>query len=376
MTSSLSTALSELTTAREHLQVIVENSADMIVTVDPTGLITTFNPGAEKILGYRQEEVIGRRIETLFVDPKERETAIEQLEHTEHVVNYFTRFRTKEGDARDVMVTLSRLRSPDGAAIGTMGISKDVTEELRLQRQLLRSKRMAALGQAVTGIQHTIKNMLNVMKGGSYMVKLGLAKDNREMLSEGWEMVQQGIDDMTQMSVSMLDFARTRKLKLKHTDLGELAQAVRSVSQAKFREVGVALEVKVAEGLPTVMCDGEMIRSVVMDLLANALDACSWKEYGEGESPRVTIGVRRAEANGYVEIEVSDNGDGMPEEVVKRVFTPFFSTKEKKGTGMGLAVVDRIVGSHEGSTTVESEPGAGATFRVALPTEGPSLTEE
>jgi PAS domain S-box-containing protein len=376
MTSELSTALHELTSAREHLQAIVENSADMIITVDPSGLVTTFNPGAEKILGYRAEEVIGRRIEVLFADPAERDAAIEQLDHSEHVVNYITRFVTKEGDTRNVMVTLSRLRSPDGESIGTMGISKDVTEELRLQRQLLRTKRMAALGQAVTGIQHTIKNMLNVMKGGSYMVKLGLSKDDSAMVAEGWEMVQQGIDDMTQMSLGMLDFVRTKKLRLKPTDLGELARSVQNVNRAKFREKGVALELEVKEGTPDVICDGDMIRSVMMDLLANALDACAWKAYGEGESARVTIGVGRAGANGYVDIEIRDNGEGMREEVRRRVFTPFFSTKAKTGTGMGLAVVDRIVSSHEGKTTVESEPGAGATFRVSLPTAGPSLTEE
>jgi signal transduction histidine kinase len=119
-----------------------------------------------------------------------------------------------------------------------------------------------------------------------------------------------------------------------------------------------------------------MIRSVVMDLLANALDACSWKEYSPAEVPRVIVGGEMTDGNEHVDIIVADNGEGMPEEVKKRIFTPFFSTKEKKGTGMGLAVVDRIVSSHEGVTTVESEPGKGATFRVSLPIQGPSLREE
>ncbi len=150
-----------------------------------------------------------------------------------------TSFVTKNGDLRNVMITLSRLLAPDGTSLGTMGISKDITEELRLQVQLLRSKRLAALGQALTGIQHSIKNMLNVMKGGSYMVKLGLAKDDKAMLMEGWEMVREGIDDMTQMSMSMLDFARTRKLKLQPTDLGELVRKIHGISHAKFEEAGV-----------------------------------------------------------------------------------------------------------------------------------------
>ncbi len=376
MTSELSTTMSELMSAREHLQAIVENSADIIITVDPTGLITTFNPGAEEILGYNREEVIGRRIEMLFADPRERDAAIAQLDHTDHVVNYVTRFVTKEGVIRNVLLTLSRLRTPEGEPIGTMGMSKDITRELELQRRLYRSQRMAALGQAITGIQHTIKNMLNVMKGGSYMVKLGLNSDNRDVLMEGWEMVQQGIDDMTEMSKSMLDFARTKKLKIRPTDLGDLARKIHALSDPKFRDEGVDLDLDLDPELPLVDCDPEMIRSVIMDLTSNALDACSWKEYEEGETPRVTLGVHSGTMNGRVEIVVTDNGGGMSEEVRERVFTPFFSTKEKKGTGMGLAVVARIVSTHEGKTTVESEPGRGATFRVSLPTRGPSLREE
>jgi PAS domain S-box-containing protein len=376
MTSEFSSTLLELMSAKEHLQAIVENSADIIITVDPTGLITTFNPGAEQILGYNREEVIGRRIEMLFADPAERDAAIAKLDDMEHVVNYLTRFVTKEGDIRRVMLTLSRLRSPDGDPIGTMGVSKDITKELELQRRLYRSQRMAALGQAITGIQHSIKNMLNVMKGGSYMVKLALQNDDRDMLLEGWEMVQQGIEDMTEMSKSMLDFARTKKLKIKPTDLDELATGIHGLNQAKYREEGVELDLDISPGLPHVECDAEMIRSVIMDLVGNALDACSWRDYEEGESGRVVLGVHPGSQNGSVEIVVSDNGGGMTEEVRERIFTPFFSTKEKKGTGMGLAVVARIVSTHEGKTEVESEPGKGATFRVTLPTRGPSLREE
>jgi two-component system NtrC family sensor kinase len=376
MTSELAETVSELMSTKEYLQAIVENSADLIITVGPTGLIQTFNPGAEKVLGYRAEEVIGQRIEMIFAEPSDRAAAIEQLENGDHVVNYMTSFVTKDGDLRNVMITLSRLLANDGTPMGTLGISKDITEELRLQVQYMRTKRLAALGEALTGIQHSIKNMLNVMKGGSYMVKLGLAKDNRELLVEGWEMVREGIGDMTQMSMGMLDFARTRKLKLAPVDLGGLVRKIHSVSRAKFRDAGIGLVVDVDPELPTVMCDEEGIRSVVMDLTSNAMDACSWKEYPEGETPIVTMRVLPGALAGHIELQVSDNGEGMTEEVRKRVFTPFFSTKEKKGTGLGLAVVSRIVDSHEGDTFIDSEPGQGATFRVSLPIHGPSLIEE
>ena len=91
---------------------------------------------------------------------------------------------------------------------------------------------------------------------------------------------------------------------------------------------------------------------------------------------RVTLEVQQGEVDEYISIVVSDNAEGMPEEIRRKVFTPFFSTKKKKGTGMGLAVVARIVSSHGGTTRVESEPGLGSTFEVSLPIAGPSVREE
>lgn len=360
----------------EYLEGIVEDSADIIITVDPEGIIRKFNTGAERILGYARDEVIGKRIEMLFADPSERDTAIAQLDYTDHVVNYQTHFLTKEGSVRDVILTLSRLRRRDGTPIGTYGISKDVTREKRLIRQLLQSEKMAALGQAVTGIQHSVKNLLNVLKGGSYMVKTGLAKNDRALVDEGWKMVQDGIEHMTELSSSMLQFAREQKLNATETNLADLIRNIHELSFARFREMGVRLELELADQPSMVECDLELIHSVVMDLLSNALDACSWKEYGKGDRPEVILRMVPGPTDGYMCIEVSDNGEGMSEEVRRKIFTPFFSTKKKKGTGMGLAVASRVVASHGGKIMVESEPGMGATFRVLLPIGGPGQGEE
>ncbi len=361
---------------REYLDGIVEDSADIIITVDPEGIISTFNSGAERILGYSREEVIGKRIEMLFADPSERDAAIAKLGYTDHVVNYQTHFLTKDGRVRDVILTLSKLRRRDGTPIGTYGISKDVTRENRLLRQLVQSEKMAALGQTVTGIQHSIKNLLNVLKGGSYMVKTGLAKDDRQLLNEGWKMVEDGIQRMTELSASMLQFAREHKLKTVETNLVELIRKVYELSRASFREQGIELALDLPDHAVPLQCDRELIHSVVMDLLSNALDACSWKDYKEKEVPRVRLKVEQERADGYASIEVSDNGEGMSEEVRRKLFTPFFSTKKTKGTGMGLAVASRVVASHGGKIMVESEPGKGATFRVLLPMNGPGQGEE
>jgi PAS domain S-box-containing protein len=376
MSSRLATSLSELRDTRDYLEGIIENSADIIITVNPDGLIETFNSGAEGTLGYSREEVIGQRIEMLFADPREREVAIGQLQHTDNVVNYETHFRTKDGEVRDVILTLSRLRDPDGQAVGTFGISKDVSQEKSLQRQLILSERFAAVGQALIGIQHAMKNMLNRMMGGAYMVRTGLGKDDRELIQDGWALVQEGIDHLTAMSSHFLDYVKVWRPELEWTDLSELVEgAVRSFEQADEGSE-VDLRTQLSHGVPAVFCDPRMIRSAVADLLSNALDACRNREYESGETPAIEVCVVSPEGESHLLVEIRDNGCGMSEKVKSSVFAPFFSTKKKGGSGLGLALTSRAIGVHGGTVEVESATGQGSTFRITLPIDGPRRAKE
>lgn len=373
--SELSATLLELTSTKEYLEGIVESSADIIITVDPAGLIRTVNTGAEQALGYDREEVIGKRIEVLFAEPRERDAAIEQLQHADHVRNYETHFLTKGGDIRSVILTLSRLRTPDGEAIGTFGISKDVTEEKRLQKELLLKEKLAAIGQAVTGIQHTLKNMLSSLKGGSYMVEVGLRDHERALLEEGWAMVKGGVGNIHHLCSTMLHFVRDWEPELDQVSVYGLTQSVCTVNQEIAQQKGIELRVEVPQGLPPIICDSGSIQSALTDLLSNAFDACVWKDYGNGEKPEVLVKVERSADEDDLRIEVRDNGQGMAEETKKHIFTPFFSTKQKLGTGIGLSLTSRIVQMHDGSIEFESELNRGSTFRVWLPFGGPLQRE-
>ncbi len=367
MVSELSDTLSELTNTKEYLQGIVESSADVIITVDPSGLIKTFNTGAEAVLGYGREEVIGKRIEMLFSDPKERDVAIERLRYTDHVVNYQTHFLTKGGDVRDVILTLSRLRTPDGEPVGTFGISKDVTEEKRLQQELISKERLAAVGEAVTGMHHTLKNMLGALRGGSYMVNLGLKEDDRNLLGEGWKMVQEGIGHVTGLSSEMLEYVKEWGPRLEETDLGELVASVHRAGRNLARGKGVEVCIELGPEPVTIQCDPRLIRSALMDLVVNAIEACEWKDYEEPENPKVVFSVYRTEDRREVLFLVRDNGQGIADEVKENIFNPFFSTKMSTGTGMGLALASRVARAHGGTIEVESELNRGSTFRFSLP---------
>jgi two-component system sensor histidine kinase AtoS len=376
MASMLSTSLNELKKNQDYLRSILESSADLIITVNPSERIQTINTGAEKVLGYSRQEVIGRPIQMLFADPHEREIAIEKLQYTDNVVNYETRFLTKEADIRNVLLTLSRMRNADGEVIGTIGISKDITEEKNLQQKLIQAQRLAAIGEVFTGLQHSMKNMLNACKGGAYMVKTGLSGDNRKMLEEGWDMVQEGINRMTDMSSDMLSYVREYTPRTEIVDLGPVLTEIHLLFQPNARDKGVNFKLDLASEFPPVLCDVKMIHSAVMDIVSNSMDACFWKDYPNGETPEIIMRAYPSPEKKHLIIEVKDNGCGMTEDVKKNIFTPFFSTKSRAGTGLGLSHTSRVIEVHDGWIEVESKPDQGATFFVFLPVDGPGKKKE
>jgi len=370
MASMLSSSLHELKKSQDYQRSIVESSADIIITVNPSGKIQTINAGTEKTLGYRRIELIGQPIEMIFANPDDRNRALAKLGDDDNLANYQTKFVTKDGGVRDVLLTLSQLRNDTGAVIGTIGISKDITRELRLQKELIQSQRLAAIGEVATGIQHTMKNMLNACKGGAYMVRLGLRKDNRKMLVEGWEMVDEGITRLTDMSQDMLKYVREFRAHTNRVDIRGILSEIQRVTAQSAADKGVKLQLDVPDGLPEVVCDSSMIHSTVLDLVSNSIDACLWKEYADSESPEVTMSAATAGDGRDFMIEVKDNGCGMAKDVQERIFTPFFSTKSKAGTGLGLSIVARMIDVHGGKIDVESEPDQGTRIRVTLPVDG------
>jgi PAS domain S-box-containing protein len=370
MAARVQSQQTQLRDAREYLEGIVENSADFIITVDTRGLIETVNRGAEQALGYLREELLGKPIELLFADPSERDVAIARLEDRDSVTNYETRFLTKDKEVKHVLLTLSRLRDREGKAIGTIGISKDVTKEKELQSRLMQSQAAAAIGQAVTAIQHAIKNMLTALTGGSYLVRSGMVKNNEGRMEEGMEMLDEGIATIGDLSLNMLKYAKTWTLESEVTDLGQMVRNICRDIEQSASEIGVAIHCNVHDQLPLVSFDARLTHMALMDIATNALDACHWKSYHDEEKAEIEFNVYLEAEREFIVVEVRDNGIGMTEETKANVFTPFFSTKEKWGTGLGLALTSRIVKLHGGDIEVESEPERGSVFRITLPVTG------
>ena len=376
MAVKLEASLSALKETRDYFEGIVENSGDIIVTVNPRGYVYTFNRGAENALGFSRSEMIGRNVEKLFATPDEQARAQKRLRGHENVLNFETQLRTKDGEVRDVILTLSKLRDPDGLALGTFGIGKDVTESKDMQKRLLHAERFAAIGQAMAGIQHSLKNMLNALKGGAYMVKLGVKKEDWGLLGEGWAMVEEGIENLAGMSAHMLAYLREWKPEFETVDVVGMVRKIEGVFRTTAEDRGVALTVHATEDQPRVHCDRRLLHSAVMDILSNALDACLEKAYEGGEEPAIEVRAERAGSDSTFLVAIRDNGCGMSPEVKANVFAPFFSTKRKSGTGLGLALTARTIRLHGGEIELDSRPNEGSEFRILIPLTGPDGAKE
>lgn len=350
--------------SRDYMGAVLSNSSDMIITTNLKGEIVTFNPAGERMLGYTLEEVKGMNIADLWLEPERRRMLMEEVRKHGAVNNFPATLIAKDGHPVEISLSLAQLRDGQGQVLGTVGISKDVTEENRLKHQLIENERLAAIGQTVAGLAHCIKNILNGLKGGSYLLDTGLKNNRPSLVEEGWQSVQKAIARISNLSLDMLNYCRDRTPELKATDPGELARSVVDLVAQMAQLEGVGIEVEVEPG-PPVELDPDAMHRALLNLLSNAVDACLEREYPEGVKPLVRLVVRRDPD--WLELAVEDNGVGMSEEVRNNLFRQFYSTKESRGTGLGLAVTRKIVGEHHGHIEVESTPGRGSTFRVFLP---------
>jgi signal transduction histidine kinase len=232
-------------------------------------------------------------------------------------------------------------------------------------RRLIEAERLAAVGQTVAELAHTIKNIANALTGGIFVLGKGVELDEKEYLHEGWRMVSENVEKIKNLSLDMLNFGKYASLSLERGDGNRPAAEVVRLMESRARELGVELTAELDAGLPPVVFDAGAIHCCLLNLVDNALDACRLKKAGAYPA-RVTLRSRPA-AGGGVEYEVSDTGCGMDEAVRRRLFQGIFSTKGTEGTGIGLMMTKRIVDQHQGEIRVASRTGEGAAFTIRLP---------
>lgn len=367
MASRLDDKEDSLKKTRDYLIGIVENSSDIIITVGPYERIETFNRGAERILGYSRREVVGSDWKQLFLDDAELQAFTAEVSSQRRVEGFEAHLKHRSGHSVAVLLTESLLWGTKGETMGKILIAVDITQYKEVQKQLIRHERLAAVGKAVAQIHHSSKNILNAFTGGSYMVNTALKKGDSAMLREGWEIIENAIARISSVTQDMLDFSRAGGLNIKTGSLASLAQEVIWSIKDVARQHGITLISQLPDGIPDVAFDPKVIHTALMNLLTNAMDACRFKDYPQGETGEIVVRVRESADQRFVCLEVQDNGGGIAHNDITHIFTPFFSTKYSEGNGLGLPITQKAARDHGGDLEVRSEPGAGTTFILTLP---------
>ena len=235
--------------------------------------------------------------------------------------------------------------------------------------QRLQRERLAAVGQTVASLSHSIKNILQGLRGGADVVELGMRKDTMKVVRGGWEIVSRNLDRIFGLTMNMLTYSKQRSPELESTNMPRLLDEIVSLAQNQYDTKNVALIADFDSQMPPVPVDSAGIHQAVLNLVMNALDAV---EPGGGV---VTVRCQYDEEDNAAKITVHDNGEGITSESTKHLFKPFYSTKGLRGTGLGLVVSKKVAEEHGGHIDVSSSPRRGTSFTLCLPvSEEPAAT--
>jgi signal transduction histidine kinase len=224
-----------------------------------------------------------------------------------------------------------------------------------------RTERLAAMGEAIAALSHSIKNILQGLRGGADAVELALNRDKIDLARQGWTILARNLDRILALSLNMLVYSKDRGLDLDPRRPGDVARDAVDLLAASALRRQVDLECRPDPDEPPIPIDADALHQAILNLVGNALDAV------EDQSGRVLVTTRFDREHDQVVIEVLDNGPGISADRRDRIFEPFFSTKGQRGTGLGLAVARKLVEQHLGTITLLEGNHAGATFRITLP---------
>ena len=235
-------------------------------------------------------------------------------------------------------------------------------EDTRYYSAMVQSERLAAVGQTIATLSHHIKNILQGIHGGSYLVEMGLDKNDLGVTDKGWGIVRRNQHKISSLVMDMLSFSKDRKPEPSPSDIPALlAEIVETVKQ-RAEDAGISVHCKAPDNFPVILCDTEALSRAILNVVTNAIDAVEERADGTVDITTEIDGEREV-----VQVRVTDNGPGIPAETLPHIFNLFVSTKGAKGTGLGLTVSQKILREHGGSISVESSATHGTCFTLSFP---------
>lgn len=282
------------------------------------------------------------------------------------------KYRTSEeiltnakGEQLNVLVRTSPLRNKEGEIVAVMEMVTNITEFKKVQSQL------SGLGQMIANLAHSVKGIVQSLKGANYILESGFQRKDDAMIQKGWDMMQRNIRIVSQLVMDMLYYAKPRQIEPKLLNPVKIIEDICEMNQERCRRKNIQIETNFQK-TEKFEGDAQAIHSLIMNLVENAIDACKWDKAKESH----TINVIIQGDEHSIEFRISDDGTGMDEETRTKIFSPFFSTKGTTGTGIGMVVAKKIVNEHHGTITVESVLGSGSTFIITIPRKFSGILSE
>jgi PAS domain S-box-containing protein len=345
---------------------LINSSNNAIVATDDEWNIVLFNPEAQRLFDYRREEVVGQ-MDARSLFPKDAISLIEEKVENRSLRDFTTWsesvIRSKNGEKIPVNFSGTPLFQKE-KMMGSVAFFQDVREIKNLQRELVNSERLAAVGQTVAGMAHGIKNILNGFKGGRYLVDIGIDRNNVDKLKNGWEMIKRNIEQTSELVMDLLSYSKEREPEYKNCRPNDIADDVCELVRGNAEDYEIDIIKDFSEEIGEVVLDPTTVHRALLNLVSNAIDACIFDDQVDKKHQ---VHVRTRLEGSYVSFIVEDNGCGMDEEVKQKLFSSFFSTKGAKGTGLGLLVTNKLVEENKGEIDVQSFVGEGTAFTIRLP---------
>jgi signal transduction histidine kinase len=339
-----------------------------VLAVTRDGTVAVMNDAAYQILGLkRRPSDIGRPFTAVLAGQQDVCRIIAAVFELSHLPNR-AELRLKS-TGKVIGYTLSQVRDSRGRVTGATLFFKDLTRVEQLEERERLRDRLAALGEMAAAIAHEVKNPLAGIEVMAGLLKRRLA-DSADAQAILTDIIKEA-KMANAIVVEVLDFVRPIRLQVERISLADAIQDAVTMAESHVRRGAVRVDVRCPEHLPPIEGDPHQLRQIFTNLLTNAFEALG----GHG-AVRVTVtavaddGQAGGEAQGpMVQVDVSDDGPGVPPDVLERIFNPFFTTKPK-GSGLGLAIVRKIVDAHDGRIDVAAQDGGGTRFRVTLPVVG------
>ena len=359
---------------RNKAQQYLNIAGVIIVAINENGDVSLINKKGCEVLGYDEDEILGKNWFDLCVpegDRKERKRVFKQVMagEREEAEDYENTIVNKQGEERIIAWHNTTLRDEKGNIIGTLSSGEDITVRKQTEEELIQSEKMASLGQLAASVVHEVNNPL---AGIMVYIKLFLKKyKDKKLQDEKTEdqllKMEKELDRTTRIIRNLLAFARQSEPSMSPVEINNVIEAALPLVENQINLEHIALEKNLDAELPLVQADFDKIQQVLINIILNAIQAMP--EGGELTITTSTIpAVRLGDSyKNAVRIDIKDTGVGIAKENLKKLFTPFFTTKEKGvGVGLGLSVVHGIIGKHNGRIDVNSSPGVGTTFTIYL----------